>query len=114
MAHKWDMQERSADALEGHHFQAVCPETPPFRSAVRGDSLIMTASTGRRYTAKLEGTEAKYKGDPGITTVSLAPATYFKRPYRDCPRQKQRRSVLPRLSGQPDRDLTFPRTNCMR
>jgi hypothetical protein len=30
---------------------------PPFRSAVRGDSLIMTAPTGRSYTAKLDGTE---------------------------------------------------------
>jgi hypothetical protein len=43
MAHKWDIQKRYADALEEHHFQAVCPEAPPFRSAVRGDSLIMTA-----------------------------------------------------------------------
>ena len=43
-------------------------------------------------------------------TASLAPATYFKRPNRNCP-AKQRRSVLPRLSGSPDWDLTFAGSN---
>jgi len=35
------------------------------------DTLNMTAPTGQSYTAKLDGSDAPYKGDPGITSVSL-------------------------------------------
>ncbi|MGD0956191.1 MAG: hypothetical protein ABR953_05100 [Candidatus Acidiferrales bacterium] len=38
---------------------------------VEGDGLHMSAPTGQSYTAKLDGTEAPYKGDPGVTTVSV-------------------------------------------
>jgi hypothetical protein len=31
----------------------------------------MTNLTGQSYTAKLDGTEAPYKGDPGTTGVSV-------------------------------------------
>jgi hypothetical protein len=31
----------------------------------------MTTPTGQSYTAKLDGTEAPYKGDPGTTSVSV-------------------------------------------
>jgi hypothetical protein len=36
-----------------------------------GDSLSMSSPTGQSYTAKLDGTEAPYKGDPGTTSVSV-------------------------------------------
>lgn len=36
-----------------------------------GDSLMMSTPTGQGYTAKLDGTEAPYKGDPGTTSVSV-------------------------------------------
>jgi hypothetical protein len=36
---------------------------------VSGDTLTMTNLTGQSYTAKLDGTEAPYKGDPGTTSV---------------------------------------------
>jgi hypothetical protein len=36
-----------------------------------GDSLSMTNPTGQSYTAKLDGTDAPYVGDPGTTSVSL-------------------------------------------
>lgn len=36
-----------------------------------GDMLTMTTPTGQSYTAKMDGTEAPYKGDPGTTTVSV-------------------------------------------
>lgn len=36
-----------------------------------GDSLSYSTPTGQSYTAKLDGTDAPYVGDPGITTVSL-------------------------------------------
>ncbi len=42
-----------------------------FTYKVAGDSLTMTNLTGQSYTAKLDGTEAPYKGDPGTTTVSV-------------------------------------------
>jgi hypothetical protein len=38
---------------------------------VEGDSLSMSNLTGQSYTAKLDGTEAPYKGDPGVTSVSV-------------------------------------------
>jgi hypothetical protein len=34
-------------------------------------SLNMTCPTGQSYTAKLDGTDAPYKGDPGIDAVSI-------------------------------------------
>jgi hypothetical protein len=38
---------------------------------ISGDSLSMSSPTGQSYTAKLDGTEAPYKGDPGTTSVSV-------------------------------------------
>jgi len=38
---------------------------------VEGDSLSMSNKTGQSYVAKLDGTEAPYKGDPGTTSVSV-------------------------------------------
>jgi hypothetical protein len=31
----------------------------------------MNSPTGQSYTAKLDGTDAPYKGDPGVTSVSV-------------------------------------------
>jgi hypothetical protein len=38
---------------------------------VSGDEITMTTLTGQSYTAKLNGTEAPMKGDPGVTSVSV-------------------------------------------
>jgi hypothetical protein len=38
---------------------------------VSGDEIAMTNQTGQSYTAKLNGTDAPMKGDPGITSVSV-------------------------------------------
>ncbi len=38
---------------------------------LEGDTLSMNTPTGASYSAKLDGTEAPYKGDPGITSVSV-------------------------------------------
>src|SRR5215469_13425981 len=38
---------------------------------VSGDELTYTTLNGQSYTAKLNGTEAPYKGDPGTTSVSV-------------------------------------------
>jgi hypothetical protein len=38
---------------------------------VVADSLTMSSPTGQSYTAKLDGTDAPYKGDPGTTSVSV-------------------------------------------
>jgi hypothetical protein len=42
-----------------------------FTYKVEGDSLTMTTPTGQSYTAKMDGTEAPYQGDPGTTSVSI-------------------------------------------
>jgi hypothetical protein len=38
---------------------------------VEGDTLSMSSPNGQSYVAKLDGTESPYKGDPGITSVSV-------------------------------------------
>jgi hypothetical protein len=38
---------------------------------VNGDEITMTTPTGQTYTAKVDGTDAPMKGDPGVTSVSL-------------------------------------------
>ena len=38
---------------------------------VDGDMLTMTTPTGQTYTAKMDGSEAPMKGDPGVSTVSV-------------------------------------------
>ena len=38
---------------------------------VEGDSLKMSNQTGQSYVAKMDGTDAPYKGDPGTTSVSV-------------------------------------------
>jgi hypothetical protein len=42
-----------------------------FTYKIEGEQLTMTNPTGQSYTAKLDGTEAPYKGDPGTTSVSV-------------------------------------------
>jgi hypothetical protein len=36
-----------------------------------GDQLTMTSPTGQSYTAKLDGSDAPFRGDPGTTSVSV-------------------------------------------
>jgi hypothetical protein len=53
---------------------------------VKGDEVTMTAPTGQMYTAKVNGPQVPYKGDPGITTVSLkmvGKSTLEETDYRD-------------------------------
>ena len=38
---------------------------------VSGDEITMTSQTGQSYTAKLDGTDAPMKGDPGVSSVSV-------------------------------------------
>jgi hypothetical protein len=53
---------------------------------VSGDEITMTAPTGQSYTAKLNGPEAPFKGDPGTTSVSvkmMGKNTLEETDYRD-------------------------------
>jgi hypothetical protein len=38
---------------------------------VSGDEISMTSQTGQSYTAKLNGSDAPMKGDPGVSSVSV-------------------------------------------
>jgi hypothetical protein len=42
-----------------------------FTYKTTGNTLSMTSPVGQSYTAKLDGTEAPYKGDLGTTSVSV-------------------------------------------
>jgi hypothetical protein len=52
-------------------FETISDNAITWTYKVSGDELTMTTPTGQSYTAKLNGTEAPYKGDPGITAVSV-------------------------------------------
>jgi hypothetical protein len=47
------------------------PDAITFTFKGGGDSLSYSTPTGQSYDAKINGTEAPYKGDPGTTGVSL-------------------------------------------
>ncbi len=38
---------------------------------LNGNEFSMNSPTGQSYTAKLDGSDAPYNGDPGITSVSV-------------------------------------------
>jgi endonuclease YncB( thermonuclease family) len=38
---------------------------------IDGDAVTMTTPAGQSYTAKVDGTDAPYVGDPNVTSVSL-------------------------------------------
>jgi hypothetical protein len=57
-----------------------------FTLKTMGDSLTMTNPTGQTYTAKMDGTEAPYKGDPGTSSVvvkKMGPNVFEETDKRD-------------------------------
>lgn len=74
-------QTRVAKGPDGSHAISGSWRTTKFENVsenalfltykVEGDSLSMSNQTGQSYTAKLDGTEAPYHGDPGTTSVSV-------------------------------------------
>ena len=52
-------------------FETISDNAITWTYKASGDELTMTNPTGQSYTAKLNGTEAPYKGDPGTTGVSV-------------------------------------------
>jgi hypothetical protein len=57
-----------------------------FTLRVVDDTLNMTSPTGQSYAAKLDGTDAPYKGDSGVSSVSvrrLSPRTVEETDKRD-------------------------------
>jgi hypothetical protein len=52
-------------------FESLSDNAITWTYKVSGDELTMTTPTGQSYTAKLDGTEAPYQGDPGTTSLSL-------------------------------------------
>ncbi|MGA9390080.1 MAG: hypothetical protein WBV69_06500 [Candidatus Sulfotelmatobacter sp.] len=64
-----------ANAISGSwriaKFETLSDNATTWTYKVSGDELTMTTPTGQSYTAKLNGTEVPYKGDPGTTGVSV-------------------------------------------
>lgn len=52
-------------------YDSISDNALTFTFKLDGDSVSMTSPAGQSYTAKLDGTDAPYKGDPGITSVSV-------------------------------------------
>jgi len=72
--------KRVADGPPGSHaisgsWQAkkfgLSDNAASFTYKINGNELTMTSSMGSSFTAKLDGTEAPYKGDPGTTSVRI-------------------------------------------
>src|ERR1035437_3616750 len=54
------------------HFRSSCrSESRTWTYKMNGNEMTMTNPTGTSYTAKLDGTDAPVKGDPGVTGVSV-------------------------------------------
>jgi hypothetical protein len=82
--------------------ESVSDNALTFMFKVDGDSLNMTSSTGQSYTAKLDGTEAPYKGDPGINAVSvlrLGKDTFVETDKRDGKAIKVKRVMVAADNG---------------
>jgi hypothetical protein len=64
-----------ANAISGswraEKFESVSDNGLSFTYKITGETIEMTTPTGQSYTAKLDGTEAPYRGDPGTTSVSV-------------------------------------------
>jgi hypothetical protein len=52
-------------------FENVSDNGLTFTYKTEGDSLSMSSPTGQSYTAKLDGADAPYNGDPGTNSVSV-------------------------------------------
>ena len=52
-------------------FETLSDNAITWTYKISGDELTMTTPTGQSYTAKLNGTEAPFKGDPGTSSVSV-------------------------------------------
>jgi hypothetical protein len=50
---------------------AISDNALTFTMKMEGNTVHVTSPTGQSYVAKLDGPDAPYKGDPGLTTVSL-------------------------------------------
>jgi hypothetical protein len=53
------------------HYENASDNGLTFTFKVTGDNVNYSTPTGQAYEAKLDGTEAPYKGDPGTTSVSV-------------------------------------------
>ncbi len=52
-------------------FENISDNGLMFTLKADGDTLNMSSPTGQSYSAKLDGTDAPYQGDPGTTSVSV-------------------------------------------
>ena len=66
---------KGAHAISGSwrtaSYSSVSDNGLTFAYKVDGDNLSMSSPTGQSYTARMDGTDAPYKGDPGTTSVSI-------------------------------------------
>jgi len=76
-----------------------------FTLKVEGDTLNMTSLTGQSYTAKLDGTEAPYKGDPVINAVSIL--RLGKDAFIETDKRDGKAIRLKRVMVVPDNDKTI-------
>lgn len=64
-----------SNALSGSwrtsQLQNLSDNATVFTYKVNGDSITMSNPTGQTYTAKMDGSDAPMKGDPGTTSVSV-------------------------------------------
>jgi hypothetical protein len=55
----------------GSKLEGMSENAALFTYKISGNEITMTNPTGQSYTAKLDGTEAPYHGDPGTSSVSV-------------------------------------------
>jgi hypothetical protein len=52
-------------------FESISDNGITFTYKIEGDTLNMSTPTGQSYSAKLDGTDSPFKGDPGTTSVAV-------------------------------------------
>jgi hypothetical protein len=82
---------------EPRRLESMSDNALTFTLKVEDDTLSMTNSIGQSYAAKLDGTDAPYKGDPVISSVSvrrLSKGTFEETEKRDGKAVSVRRMML--------------------
>ena len=77
---------------------------------VDGDTLYMTSPIGQSYAAKLDGSDAPYKGDPGTTSVSVKRIS--KNVFEETDKRNGKVISIARMTVSPDgKTLTMDMTD---
>jgi hypothetical protein len=69
--HRYGNSDGRSGSWRTTKFESLSDNGATFTYKIEGDALNMSTPTGQSYFAKLDGTDSPFKGDPGVTSVSV-------------------------------------------